>query len=81
MMFIARVKAEDTKKLPGSAMMETPVEGGKYRFAIDMMALLICKTDDSNKNEKTKQEGSKQVKKQTKNTFKKWLTLHFKYWQ
>lgn len=45
MMFTARVKAEDTKKLPGSAITETPVEGGKYRSTIDMTAPLICQRD------------------------------------
>lgn len=69
-MFIARVKAEDTKKPPGSAMMETPVEGGKYRFAMDMTALLICKTEDGDKKDKTRQV-QKMVKKRKKmyNTF------------
>lgn len=66
-MFIARVKAEDTKKPPGSAMMETPAEGGKYRFAMDMTALLICKTEDGNKKDKTKQVGGKQKEKKNYN--------------
>lgn len=54
MIFTARVKAEDTKKAPGSAMMETPVQGGKYRSTMDMTALLICKRDDSSKKQELK---------------------------
>lgn len=57
MTLTARVKAEDTKKLPGSAIMETPVERGKYRSTIDMTALLICKNDDSVKKREPKWVG------------------------
>lgn len=49
--------------------METPAEGGKYRFAMDMTALLICKTEDSNKKDKTKQVGGKQKEKKNYNSF------------